>query len=76
MNWRALPRSKGGLCLEPLEGARSVRAVKGRFRILYKADARMRLVSILLVGRRAAGKKDIYALAQKLLTTLRGSGAE
>ena len=65
--WRAL--------LEPLVGVRSVRAARGRFRILYQVDTRARLVSVLLVGKRAAGQDaDIYALAQKLLTTLRRGG--
>ncbi len=49
---------------------RSVHAVRDRFRILYRVDARKKLVSILLVGERAPGQDaDIYALAQKLLAT-------
>jgi len=68
------PEEQGKALLEPLEGVRSVRAVRGRFRILYKVDRRARLVSVLLVGRRAAGKDaDIYALAQKLLDTFRSA---
>jgi mRNA-degrading endonuclease RelE of RelBE toxin-antitoxin system len=70
------PEDQGKALLEPLEGVRSVRVARGRFRILYKVDTRARLVSVLLVGERAAGQDaDIYALAQKLLATL-GRAAE
>lgn len=71
------PEDQGKALLEPLEGVRSVRAARRRFRILYKVDTRARLVSVLLVGRRAAGEDaDIYVLAQKLLATLRKSAEE
>lgn len=71
------PEDQGKALLAPLEGVRSVRAARGRFRILYKVDRRARLVSVLLVGRRAAGEDaDIYVLAQKLLATLRRSAEE
>ena len=72
------PEEQGKALLGPLEGVRSVRAARDRFRILYKVDTRARLVSVLLVGERADGQDaDIYALAQKLLATLgRGAKAE
>ncbi len=71
------PEDQGKALLEPLEWVRSVRAARGRFRILYKVDTRARLVSVLLIAKRAAGQDaDIYALAQKLLATLRKSAEE
>ncbi len=70
------PEEQGKALLGPLEGVRSVRAARDRFRILYRVDTRARVVSVLLVGERAAGQDaDIYALAQRLLATF-GSGAE
>ena len=71
------PEDQGKALLEPLEGVRSVSAARGRLHIFYKVDTRARLVSVLLVGKRAAGQDaDIYALAQKLLATLRRSAEE
>jgi mRNA interferase RelE/StbE len=70
------PEEQGRALLGPLEGVRSVRAARDRFRILYKVDTRARSVSVLLVGERAPGQDaDIYALAQKLLATF-GRSAE
>lgn len=64
------PEDRGKALLGPLEGMPSVHAARDRFRILYKADTRARLVSILLIGERAPGQDaDIYTLAQKLLAT-------
>ena len=64
------PEAQGKALLGPFEGMRSVHAVRDRFRILYRVDARNKLVSVLLVGERAPGQDaDIYALAQKLLAT-------
>ena len=71
------PEEQGKALLEPLEGVRSVRAVRDRFRVLYRVDRRARLVSVLLVAERAAGQdEDIYALAQKLLATFGRSAEE
>jgi len=71
------PEEQGKALLEPLVGVWSVRAARGRFRILCKVDTRARVVSVLLVGERAAGQDaDIYALAQKLLATLGRGGEE
>ena len=77
MDWPALRRNNGGLCWSRwwVYEVCARRAARGRFRILYQVDTRARLVSVLLVGKRAAGQDaDIYALAQKLLTTLRRGG--
>lgn len=64
------PADQGKALLGPLEGMRSLRAARDRFRILYKVDTRAKLVSVLLIGERAPGREaDIYALAQKLLAT-------
>lgn len=62
------PDEQGKALLGPLEGIRSVHAVRDRFRVLYRVDAAARIVSILLVGERAPGQDaDINAVAQKLL---------
>lgn len=67
------PKEQGKALLEPFEGILSLRAVRSRYRILYRVDASRRVVSILLVGERRAGREeDVYAVAQKLLRTLRG----
>lgn len=65
------PGEQGKALLGPLEGVKSVRAARERFRVLYREDARKRVVSVLLIGERAPGQDaDVYALAQKLLKTL------
>jgi mRNA-degrading endonuclease RelE of RelBE toxin-antitoxin system len=67
------PESQGKALVDPFEGVRSLKAFRGRFRILYQIDPEVRAVSVLLVGERKAGKEsDIYALARKLLKTLLG----
>lgn len=64
------PEEQGKALVGPLEGVRSVRAARERFRVLYRVDARKRVVSALLIGKRAPGQDmDVYALAQKLLET-------
>ena len=64
------PEKQGKALLGPLEGVRSVRAARDRFRILYRVDTRARIVSVLLVGERRSGHDaDIYVLARKLLAT-------
>ena len=71
------PEEQGKALLGPLEGVRRVHAVRDRFRILYRVDARNKLVSVLLVGERAPGQDaDIYALAQKLLATFMNDAEE
>jgi len=69
------PDEQGKALVAPLEDVRSVRAVRERFRVLYRVDARKRVVSVLLVGERAPGQDaDVYALAQKLLETFSSTG--
>lgn len=69
------PDEQGKALVAPLEGVRSVRAARERFRILYRVDARKRVVSVLLVGERAPGQEaDVYGLAQKLLETFSSKG--
>jgi mRNA interferase RelE/StbE len=67
------PDEQGKALLAPFEGIRSLRAAGGRYRILHRVNPRRRIVSILLVGERRAGRKDdIYAAARRLLMALRG----
>lgn len=67
------PGRQGKTLLKPLEGLRSIRAVRNGYRIVYKVDDEARIVSVLLLGERKAGQEDdVYALAQKLLRTLMG----
>jgi mRNA interferase RelE/StbE len=69
------PDEQGKALPAPLEGVRSVRAVRERFRVLYRVDRRKGVVSVLLVGERAPGQDaDVYALAQKLLETFSRKG--
>lgn len=71
------PDQQGKALVGPLEGVRSVRAVRERFRVLYRVDARKRIVSVLLVGERAPGQDaDVYALAQKLLEMFSSKGRQ
>jgi mRNA interferase RelE/StbE len=64
------PAEQGKALVGPLEGIRSIRAARERFRILYRVDDGARVVSVLLVGERAPGRDaDVYALAQKLVET-------
>jgi mRNA interferase RelE/StbE len=51
-----------------LDGYHSVRAVGLRYRIIYRIDKEMVIVLIVAAGiRREGDKKDIYALAKKLI---------
>jgi mRNA interferase RelE/StbE len=62
------PGKQGKALIGELRGYRSLRAVRQRFRIIYRVDASNALVLIVAVGIRKAGsKKDVYALARKLL---------
>lgn len=67
------PEQQGKALTAPFEGLRSLPALRSRFRILYRVNQHRRTVSVLLVGERKAGKtEDVYALAKRLLTALRG----
>ena len=68
----------GGLALEPdkqgypltaeLAGYRSLRAAGQRFRIIYRVEKQRIVVIVVAAGIRKDGdKRDIYALAQKLI---------
>ena len=62
------PEQQGKALTGDLGGYRSLRAVGQRYRIIYRVDASKALVLIVALGIRKEGsKKDIYALARKLL---------
>jgi len=62
------PEQQGKPLVAELAGFRSVRAVGQRYRIVYRVERREVIVSIVAVGKRKGGdKRDIYALAKKLL---------
>ena len=51
-----------------LRGYRCVRTVGQRYRVLYRIEATTVIVLVVAVGLRKEGdKKDIYALAQKMI---------
>lgn len=61
------PEQQGKSLGEELSGYRSVRAVKERYRILYKTEKEKIVVLVVTMGIRKEGdKKDVYAVAQKL----------
>ena len=62
------PEKQGKPLLGELSGYRSLRAVGQRYRIIYQVDRGQILVTVVAVGIRKEGeRRDIYALAQKLL---------
>lgn len=62
------PATQGKALIGELGGYRSLRTVGQRYRIIYRVDATNALVLIVALGIRKAGsKKDVYALARKLL---------
>ena len=62
------PESQGKALLGPLAGCRSVRAVRQRYRIVYRVERAKIVVIVLTAGLRRDGDRgDIYALAKKLL---------
>ena len=65
---RTDPEKQGAPLVGPLMGYRDVRAVGQRYRIIYQVREETVTVYVVLVGMRKAGdKKDVYALAQRLL---------
>ena len=61
------PDQQGKALGDDLFDFRSVRAVKERYRIIYKIEKEKIIVLIVLVGIRKEGdKKDVYAVAKKL----------
>ncbi len=62
------PLTQGKALMGELRGVRSVRAVGQRYRILYTVVDQTITVIVVAVGiRRDGDKKDIYALAKKLI---------
>ncbi len=62
------PEKKGKPLTAELDGYYSVRAVGQRYRIIYRIDNEKVVVLIVAAGLRKEGdRKDIYALAKKLI---------
>jgi mRNA interferase RelE/StbE len=62
------PGKQGKPLIDDLAGYRSIRAVGQRYRIIYKVENDRVLVVVVALGIRKEGsKKDIYALAKKLI---------
>lgn len=62
------PEKKGKPLTAELDGYRSVRAVGQRYRIIYRIDNEKVIVLVVAAGlRKEDDRKDIYALAKKLI---------
>ena len=62
------PEKQGSPLTGELSGYRSVRAVGQRYRIIYRIDAGNVAVVVVAAGlRREGNRRDIYALAQRLV---------
>jgi mRNA interferase RelE/StbE len=62
------PRKQGRTLRGELAGFLSVRAASQRYRVVYGVDDGEQLVTVYLVGiRREGGRRDVYALAQRLV---------
>jgi mRNA interferase RelE/StbE len=62
------PEKKGKPLTAELDGYHSVRAVGQRYRIIYRIDKEKVIVLVVAAGIRSEGdRKDIYALAKKLI---------
>ena len=62
------PEKQGKALGGSLRGIRSVRTYHERYRILYRVDQGVVLITVVALGIRKEGdRQDIYALAQKLL---------
>ena len=67
------PEAQGKALFKPLEGVRSLRAVRSRYRILYRVDETNAMVSVLLIGERRPGREeDVYDMARRLINLLLG----
>jgi mRNA interferase RelE/StbE len=61
------PEKQGKALKDELTGCRSVRAIGQRYRIIFKIEEELVLITVVTVGIRKEGdKKDAYALAKKL----------
>ena len=62
------PDRKGAPLRDEFSGYRSIRAAGQRYRIIYRVDENLRSVIIIAMGlRREGDRRDIYALAQRLV---------
>lgn len=62
------PEKQGKPLVGELTGYRSLRVVGQRYRIIYRVDRGKVIVIVVAVGiRKEQDKKDIYALAKKLI---------
>ena len=62
------PEKQGKPLLGEFSGYRSIRAAGERYRVVYQVEKDKILVFVIAVGLRKEGdKKDVYALARKLL---------
>jgi mRNA interferase RelE/StbE len=64
------PEKKGNPLTAELDGYHSVRAAGQRYCIIYRIDKEKVIVLVVAAGiRREGDRKDIYALAKKLIRT-------
>ncbi|MDA0746482.1 MAG: type II toxin-antitoxin system RelE/ParE family toxin [bacterium] len=62
------PAKQGKPLVQELAGYRSLRAAGEKYRIIYQVEKNIVRVFVVAVGiRREGDKKDIYALAQRLV---------
>ncbi len=62
------PEKKGKPLIAELDGYHSIRAAGQRYRIIYRIDNEKVIVLVVAAGIRKEGdRKDIYALAKKLI---------
>ena len=62
------PEKQGKPLLGALSGYRSVRAAGQRFRVIFKIEDKTVVIVVIAIGLRKEGdKKDIYALARKMI---------
>lgn len=62
------PEKLGKPLLGELSGYRSLRAAGQRFRVIYRIEKKQVIIIVVALGIRKEGdKRDIYALAQKLV---------
>ena len=62
------PEKQGKPLVGELAGYRSVRAVGQRYRVIYRVQADLVVVTVVALGIRKEGdRRDAYALAQRLM---------